>query len=76
MDAPENDFPGAFCFLRMFASFTFWTTSNSRGRPGMPYAFKDGETAKHMVFSVRDGSATTRLVIIGSRPRSIHSTDA
>ena len=29
-----------------------------------------------MVFSVRLRSATTRLVVMGSRPRSPHSTEA
>ena len=33
-------------------------------------------TVRLMVFSVRDLSATTRLVVIGSRPRSTHSTEA
>ena len=33
-------------------------------------------TVRLMVFSVRDLSATTRLVGIGSRPRSTHSTEA
>ena len=34
------------------------------------------EAAKHIVFSVREESATTRLVRIGSSPRSTHSTEA
>ena len=33
-------------------------------------------TVRLMVFSVRDLSATTRLVVIGSRPRSTHSPEA
>ena len=36
----------------------------------------DYDTARQMVFSVRLRSATTRLVVIGSRLRSMHSTDA
>ena len=36
----------------------------------------DGDTARHIVLSVRSGSATTRLVFIGSRPRATHSTVA
>ena len=43
---------------------------------GIPYFFRDGETARQMVFSVRLSSATTRLVVSGSSPRSTHSTDA
>ena len=40
------------------------------------YAFKDGDTARQIVFSVLEGSATTRFVVIGSRPLATHSTDA
>ncbi len=50
--------------------------SNTRQRPGMPIALSAGDTARHMVLSERSGSATTRRVVIGSRPRSTHSTDA
>lgn len=46
------------------------------GIPGIPYSFKEGDTARQMVFSVRDASATTRFVVRGSRPRSAHSTEA
>ena len=42
----------------------------------MPYAFNEGVTARHIVFSVRDLSATTKLVCKGLSPLSIHSTDA
>ena len=38
--------------------------------------FKDGDTAKHIVLSVLDSSATTSLAVKGSSPRSTHSTDA
>ena len=36
----------------------------------------EGVTARHIVFSVREESATTRFVVSGSSPRSTHSTDA
>ena len=39
-------------------------------------SFSEGVTARQIVFSVRLASATTRLVVMGSRPRSRHSTDA
>ena len=52
------------------------TTSNSLARPEMPQAFRLGVTARQIVFSVRLRSATTRLVVKGSRPRSMHSVDA
>ena len=54
----------------------FCTTSNSRGLPGMPKDFREGETARQMVLSVRLGSATTRLVVMGSSPPWMHSTEA
>ena len=38
--------------------------------------FKDGLTARHIVFSVLLLSATTKLVFSGFNPRSIHSTEA
>ena len=44
--------------------------------PGMPYALRAGDTARQIVFSVRVGSATTRLVVRASFPLSLHSTDA
>lgn len=47
---------------------------DSLGRPGTPNALRDGDTAKHIVLSERDSSATTRFVVNGSRPRSTHST--
>lgn len=31
---------------------------------------------RHMVFSVLETSATTRFAVMGSRPRSTHSTEA
>jgi len=67
---------GAFLFLSIFTSFIFCTTSNSLGLPGSPYAFKEGLTAKQIVFSVLLLSATTKLVVIGLSPRSLHSTEA
>ena len=51
-------------------------TSNSRQRLRTPFALSEGETARHMVFFVRDASATTRSVVMGSSPRSTHSTEA
>lgn len=60
----------------LLTSLTRCTTSNSRARPGMPYAFREGDTAKQMVFSVRLASATTRLVVSGSRCRAAHSAEA
>ena len=50
---------------------------NNRAAQFAPFAaFKLGETARHIVFSVREASATTRLVSSGSSPLSRHSTDA
>ena len=43
---------------------------------GIPYFFSDGLTAKQMVFDVLLLSATTRFVVLGSKPLSLHSTDA
>ena len=43
-----------------FTAFTRLTTSNSRDRPERPYAFNEGVTARQIVFSVREASATTR----------------
>ena len=53
-----------------------WITSNNLALPGIPYFFNDGDTAKQIVFSLRLTSATTRLVVKGSRFLSTHSTDA
>ena len=39
-------------------------------------AFNAGEIARHIAPRPLDSSATARLVFIGSRPRSTHSTDA
>ena len=47
-----------------------------RARPGILYPLREGETARQMVFSVREVSATTRWVVSGSSPRSMHSTEA
>ena len=58
--------------LQALGSFT----SKSRARPKMPRAFMLGDTARQMVPSDRLSSATTRLVVRGSRPRSTHSTEA
>ena len=41
-----------------------------------PSFFNAGDTARQIVFSLRSGSATTRSVVIGSRPRATHSTVA
>ena len=35
-----------------------------------------GVMASQMVFSLRSGSATTRLVVMGSKPLATHSTEA
>ena len=75
-EAPANCLPGALLSLSLFASLTLCTTSNSLALPGIPYAFRDGDTARQMVFSVRSASATTRLVVSGSSCRSTHSTEA
>lgn len=48
----------------------------SRGRPPVTYALSAGDTARQMVFSVREASATTRQVSSGSSPLSTHSTEA
>ena len=50
------------------------STSKRRARPPMPYAFSDGDTARHIVLEVRLLSATTRLVDRGLSPLSTHST--
>ena len=55
---------------------TYCTTSKSLALPDIPKAFNDGDTARHIVFSVLWGSATTRLVSSGSKFLSTHSTDA
>ena len=47
-------------------------TSNNRARPGMPYAFSAGETARQIVFSVRDSSATTRYASSESARHAFH----
>lgn len=56
--------------------FTLWMTSKRRACPGIPYCLSDGDTARHIVFSVLDLSATTRLVFNGSNFLKTHSTDA
>ncbi len=68
--------PGAERSRWALTSLTLCITSNSRALPEMPQAFRLGVTARQMVFSVRLRSATTRLVVRGSRPRSMHSTEA
>ena len=73
---PRSCRPGARSRRMAFICPTRCTTSNSRARPAMPYAFNDGETARQIVFSVRAASATTRFVFSGSSPRAAHSTDA
>ena len=67
--------PRSACFCRIAACsrwalawFTRCTTSNSRARPGILYPLREGETARQMVFSVREVSATTRWVVSGSSP--------
>ena len=62
-EAPEKARPGALHSRAAFSSLTFCTTSNSLALPGIPYALREGETARQMVFSVRLASATTRLVV-------------
>ena len=73
---PANLPPGARDSRRAFTSFIFCITSKSRGLPGIPSSFMEGETARHMVLAVLSGSATTRLVVMGSTPRAAHSADA
>ena len=51
-------------------------TSNNLGLPGTPYDLRAGETARQMVFSVLEESATTRFASNGLSPRSTHSTEA
>ena len=51
-------------------------TSYNLALPGMSNSFKAGDTAKQIVFSVRDSSATTNLALNGSSPSSTHSTEA
>jgi hypothetical protein len=43
-----------------------WITSNNLALPEIPYFFKEGETARQIVFSVLLASATTRFVSKGS----------
>ena len=63
-------------YLPAFISLTRFFTSKSRGRPGTPYDFSEGDTARQIVLSVRLESATTRFVVSGSSFRSMHSTEA
>ena len=53
---------GALLLLSILIPFTFCTTSNSLALPGIPYFFKDGLTARHIVFFFFFLSATTKLV--------------
>ena len=73
---PVNCLLGAFWRRSALTASTRWMTSNNRALPGIPWAFSEGETARQIVFSVRLSSATTRLVVMGSRLRSMHSTEA
>ena len=50
---------------------TICITLNSLALPEIPYFFKEGETARHIVFSVRLLSATTRFVVNGFKPLSM-----
>ncbi len=68
--------PLASIFLFRFISLTLLTTSYSLLLPDSPYCFKDGVTARQIVFSVLYKSATTKLVVNGLRLRSTHSTEA
>ena len=66
-----------FCFfLILFISLTFSLISNSLALPLIPYFYKEGLTAKQIVFSLLSSSATTKLVFNGSSPLSTHSTEA
>ena len=67
---------GISCPVESSRRRTVCLTSKRRGRPGMPKAFREGETARQMVLSVRVSSATTRLVHRGSIPLATHSTEA
>ena len=75
-ELPVNFPPGAYFFLSRFTSDTLCSTSKRRARPGIPYAFREGDTARQIVFEVRLRSATTRFVVIGSRFLSTTSTEA
>ena len=80
-DFKKIDFSKSFLFGEFFLralliSFILAITSKRRGLPGIPIALSDGETARQIVFSVLELSATTRFVVIASSPRSIHSTEA
>ena len=50
--------------------------SKMRQRLRTPNALRAGETAKQIAPRPRSGSATTKLVLKGSTPRSTHSTEA
>lgn len=66
-----------FCILGGAMRYFMWDgISKTLQRFLTPSAFIDGETARHMVLSLLSGSATTRFVVMGSRPRSTHSTEA
>ena len=75
LDAVSSE---AACEARLILAHVYGTTPGAlimrllheSGHEG----FKDGDTAKQIVLSVRLSSATTRLVLSGSRPRSTHST--
>lgn len=49
-DLPINLLLFAFNLLLKFTFLTFSLTSKSLARPGIPYFFKLGETARHIVF--------------------------
>ena len=74
-DAPESG-ARAFVFRQALISSTARFTSNNRGRPPTPIAFRLGVTARQIVLFVRDASATTKWVASGSFPLSTHSTEA
>ena len=67
-------------YLRMWGRHSMKSTdfgiSNTRQRLRTPRAFMAGVTARQMVPLPRQESATTRLVLNGSRPLSAHSTEA
>ena len=75
-DEPVSLPPGAVLRRNAFISRTVLITSKSLGLLCIPKDFSAGQTARHMVFSVRPASATTRLADKGSSPRATHSAEA
>ena len=75
VDVPQSGRPYSAFLLRLTSSTTC-RTANSLSRPGTPYAFRAGETARQIVLSLRLSSATTSSSSRGSMSIARHSTDA